>query len=60
MNNDATTKIHEIIKTTNDKAFELVKVGSGNTKELVHVAIFFFILMAFEWTKNLFLTSNMK
>jgi hypothetical protein len=41
MNNDATTKIHEIIKTTNDKAFELVKVGSGNTKELVHVPIFF-------------------
>ncbi len=41
MNNDTTTKIHEIIKTTNDKAFELVKVGSGNTKELVHVPIFF-------------------
>ncbi len=38
MNNDATTKIHEIIKTTSDKAFELVKVGSGNTKELLHVA----------------------
>jgi hypothetical protein len=41
MNNDATTNIHEIIKTTNDKAFELVKVGSGNTKELVHVPNFF-------------------
>jgi len=59
MNNDAIVKIHEIIKTS-DKVFKLVKVGSGNTKELVHVAIFFFILMAFEWTKNLFLTSNMK
>jgi hypothetical protein len=41
MNNDAIVKIHEIIKTTSDKAFEPIKVGSGNTKELVHVAIYF-------------------
>jgi hypothetical protein len=40
MNNDAIVKIHEIIKTS-DKVFKLVKVGSGNTKELVHVPIFF-------------------
>jgi peptidase E len=43
MNNAATTKIHERIKTTCDKAFELVKVGSGNTKELLHVANFFYL-----------------
>jgi hypothetical protein len=33
MNNDATAKIHEIIKTTSDKVFELVKVCIGNTKD---------------------------
>jgi hypothetical protein len=35
---DATTKVHEITKTTSDKAFKPIRVGDGSKKKLIHVA----------------------